>query len=164
MSEVFLYPDLAADRSIEISGKQALQFLAWFKKQIDPLLAVYFAEKIKEAAGIHPEAVALVEEVRRFVDSGGKRVRPAFAYAAYLATGGRSHEAVLYATAALELLHAFALIHDDIIDNSSLRRGSPTVHVVFEEFSQKRRFLGDPQKFGVAAAILAGDLGLSYAK
>ncbi|OGY25350.1 MAG: hypothetical protein A2Z24_00670 [Candidatus Woykebacteria bacterium RBG_16_44_10] len=140
-----------------------MQFLTWFKGQLEPLLDAYFAEKIKEAADIHPEVVVLAEEVRRFNQTGGKRVRPAFAYAAYTACGGRAHDAILYATAALELLQAFALIHDDIIDESPLRRGKPSTHVTFEEFHRKRKFAGDSKKFGLSAAILAGDLALTYA-
>jgi geranylgeranyl diphosphate synthase type I len=105
----------------------------------------------------------LVEEVRRIVQAGGKKIRPAFSYAAYVASGGRSHGAILYAASALELWHAFALIHDDIIDDSALRRGQPTAHKAFERFYQNRGFPGDPQKFGISAAILAGDLASSFA-
>src|SRR4030067_1782946 len=59
MREVFLYPQLRVDRSVETSGKQALQFLTWFKGQLEPLLDAYFAEKIKEAADINPEVVGV---------------------------------------------------------------------------------------------------------
>lgn len=158
-----MYPELYIDRSIEISAKRAWQFLVWYKKQLNPFLSAYFAEKIREAAEIHPETTALVEEVRRFVQNGGKRVRPAFTYAAYIACGGRAHEAILYASAAVEVVHAFALIHDDIIDSSPLRRGHPSAHKVFEDFHKKRGFTGSSPFFGISAAILAGDLALSFA-
>ena len=163
MKEVFLYPELKVDRSIEISAKEALAHLTWFKGKLDPFLNAYFEEKISEASRIHPEAVVLAEEVRRFVRTGGKRVRPAFTYAAYTASGGRSLDAILYASAALELLHAFALIHDDIIDESDLRRGKPSAHKVFEDFHRKRGFSGVAEKFGTDTAILAGDLAFTYA-
>jgi len=163
MREVYFYPELRVDRSIEISGKRALAFLAWFKKQLDPFLDAYFVEKLKEANLVHPETLVLVEEIRRFIRNGGKRLRPAFTYTAYLGCGGRSYDAILYASAAVEVLHTFALIHDDIIDKSDLRRGSPSVHRVFEDFHQKRDFAGSAQDFGLAAAILAGDLACAFA-
>lgn len=163
MAEPFLYPELYIDRSLETSGKKASEFLSWFKKEIDPFLEDYFAEKIREASEIHPETVALVEEVRRFIQNGGQRIRPAFTYAAYVASGGRSFEAILYASAAIEVMHAFALIHDDIIDESPLRRKHPTVHKIFEDFHEKRKFFGSQQTFGLSSAILAGDLALAYA-
>ncbi|HEX7456729.1 MAG TPA: polyprenyl synthetase family protein [Candidatus Nanoarchaeia archaeon] len=163
MSEVFLYPELRVDRSIKLSSEKALQFLTWYKSQLEPFLDAYFDHKISEASKVHPEAVVLSEGVRRFVRNGGKRVRPAFAYCAYVASGGRSLEAILYASAALEVLHAWALIHDDIIDNANIRRGKPSVHKVFEDFHRKRGFRGNAENFGVYAAILVGDLAFSYA-
>src|SRR4030042_4513052 len=163
MVEPFLYPELYIDRSLETSGKKASEFLAWFKKEIEPFLEEYFDEKIREASEVHPEAVVLVEEIRRMVGAGGKKIRSAFAYAAYVASGGRSHEAILYASAAFELWHTFAIIHDDIIDESNLRRGQPTAHIAFDKFHQNRNFSGDSQRFGISAAILAGDLAFSFA-
>jgi geranylgeranyl diphosphate synthase type I len=126
-------------------------------------LDTYFDAKIDEASKIHPEAVVLAEEARRFIRTGGKRLRPAFAYSAYVASGGRSLEAILYASAALEVLHAWALIHDDIIDNADIRRGKPSVHKVFEDFHRKRTLKGNKEEFGVSTAILVGDLALAYA-
>lgn len=163
MQETYIYPQVNVEESVEISGKKALAYLAWFKGQLDPFLDAYFDEKIKEAVDIHPEAAVLVEELHRFAHNGGKRVRPALSYAAYMSAGGRSLDAILYASASLELLHAFALIHDDIMDGANLRRGQPSAHKVFEQFHQKRDFLGSSEKFGSAAAILAGDLALAYA-
>ncbi len=163
MREVFLYPELQVDRAIQTSGKEALAFLAWFKSQIDPFLNAYFEEKLREASSIDPEVVVLVEEIRRFVQNGGKKIRPAFTYAGYVACGGRSHDAILYASSAIEMMHGFALIHDDIIDKADLRRDNPSVHRVFEDFHKKRNFTGSPEDFGLAAAILAGDLALSFA-
>ena len=80
MRETFLYPELRVDRSIKLSSEKALQFLTWYKSQLEPFLDAYFDAKIDEASKIHPEAVVLSEGVRRFKRNGGKRVRPAFAY------------------------------------------------------------------------------------
>lgn len=163
MSESFLYPNLQIDQSIQKSSKKAAKHLDWYKRQLDPFLNDFFDEKLAEASKIHPEAAVLVEEIRRFVAAGGKRVRPAFSYSAYVAAGGRSLDAILYASAALELLHAFALIHDDIIDKADLRRGEPSAHKALELFHKKRKFVGSPNHFGLSSGILAGDLALSFA-
>jgi len=78
--------------------------------------------------------------------AGGKRVRPLLAVLACMAAGGREAEA-LPAAAALELLHASSLIHDDIMDNADMRRGAPAVH----------------KKHGIPVAILAGDALIALA-
>jgi geranylgeranyl diphosphate synthase type II len=89
------------------------------------------------------EPAELHAAMRHSVLAGGKRIRPVLALAAYEACGGRETGAVLPAACALELLHTYSLIHDDLpaMDDDTLRRGRPTCHVVF----------------GEATAILAGD-------
>ena len=84
---------------------------------------------------------ALYEASRHLIEAGGKRLRPYMTVKACEAVGGDPVDAVPYA-AALELLHNFTLVHDDVMDHDDLRRGRPTVHVMF----------------GVPMAILAGDL------
>ncbi|MEX0621799.1 MAG: polyprenyl synthetase family protein [Candidatus Woykebacteria bacterium] len=163
MKEIFLYPQLRINQSIKLSSERAKKHLSWYKDKLDPFLNSFLDEKLAEASRVDPESTVLVEQVRRFIAAGGKRVRPAFAYSAYVASGGRSLDAILYASAALELLHAFALIHDDIIDKSDLRRGRPSVHKAFEDFHRKRGFKGNPNEFGISTAVLAGDLALAFA-
>jgi farnesyl diphosphate synthase len=84
----------------------------------------------------------LSDAMRYAVLGGGKRLRPLLVLAAGEAVGGHS-DAVLRAACAVELIHAYSLVHDDLpcMDNDVLRRGKPTVHV----------------KFGEAGALLAGD-------
>ena len=65
--------------------------------------------------------------------------------------------------AALELLHACALVHDDVIDDSATRRGLPTVHRLFAEKHRDHRWNGSSEQFGLSAAILLGDLALVWA-
>ncbi len=142
----------------------AKDYLAWFKKVFDKQLLAFLHEKRKEAKEINPEAAVLVDEIIRFCSSGGQRVRPAFVYSGYVASGGKAKEAVLYACMSVELLHVFALMHDDIIDNSDLRRGEPTTHKKFEHFHTEKKLLGDKESFGLSSAILAGDLALSFAE
>jgi geranylgeranyl diphosphate synthase, type I len=94
-----------------------------------------------------PVAADLIDELRRVAGAGGKRLRPAFCYWGFRAAGGRHGDAIVRASASLELLHTFALVHDDIMDASSHRRGEPTVNA--------RR--------GTSVALLAGDLALVLA-
>jgi geranylgeranyl diphosphate synthase, type I len=96
--------------------------------------------------------------------SGGKRIRPAFFVWSYLAAGGDSEQlsAVIRAAASLELLHVSALVHDDVMDASDLRRGAPAAHRVFEAMHMESSWLGDPATFGRSGAILLGDLLLMW--
>lgn len=124
-------------------------------------------ERVKRALDEHlggwididPALELPLSSIRRLVMSGGKRLRPAFCYWGFRAAGGAPDDpAVIDAGAAFELLHAFALIHDDVMDGSPLRRGRPTVHVEFATRHREQRWLGDARRFGDGVAILAGDL------
>ncbi|MDZ4266958.1 MAG: polyprenyl synthetase family protein [Mycobacterium sp.] len=97
-----------------------------------------------------------------FLD-GGKYVRPTFMYLGWLC-GADEDEAALRASASLELLHAFALIQDDVMDSSPLRRARPSAHVVFGRWHRDRALAGSAERFGESAAILLGDLCLVWAE
>lgn len=142
----------------------AQNYLTWFKKQFDSQLSLFLEVKEAEAREINPQVADLVKEITRYSASGGKRVRPAFMYAGYVAAGGQALEALLYASMSVELLHIFALIHDDIMDNSDLRRGQATTHRQFAQLHQKQNLKGSHEEFGLSAAILAGDLAFSFAE
>lgn len=101
-----------------------------------------------------------------FIDAllatGGKRFRPVMCYLGWLSAGGRAretgHRDVVRVGAALELLHLFALVHDDVMDESASRRGRPTVHVQARELHRNRGGIGSADRFGESIAILVGDL------
>jgi geranylgeranyl diphosphate synthase, type I len=98
------------------------------------------------------------------VEAGGKRLRPAFCHWAYVGAGGDPHDPVVVdAGAALELLHTFALIHDDVMDGSDERRGLPTVHRQFVDLHHQQSWRGEARRFGEGAAILIGDFAFVYA-
>ncbi|WP_420753630.1 polyprenyl synthetase family protein [Rhodococcus sp. O3] len=122
------------------------------------------AEIVAAVGGGYPEAVTALES---FVLRGGKRMRPVFAWTGWIGAGGDptgpDAGAVLRACSALELVQAGALVHDDIIDASTTRRGYPTVHVEYAEHHRTAQWLGVPERFGEAAAILLGDLALVWA-
>ncbi|MEW6477532.1 MAG: polyprenyl synthetase family protein [Actinomycetota bacterium] len=113
---------------------------------------------------VDPELVPPIEALRRFVLDGGKRLRPAFCHWAFVGAGGDPADpAVIDAGAALELLHAFALLHDDVMDGSPLRRGRTTVHVDFAGRHVAASWRGEARRFGEGVAILVGDLAFVYA-
>ncbi|UCG74538.1 MAG: polyprenyl synthetase family protein [Gemmatimonadota bacterium] len=133
-----------------------------FRLRVEEALADFFDEKLAEVED-EPEGRELVREVRRLVEGGGKRLRPALVYHTYRALGGRSDEAVLPLALATELLHTYLLIHDDIMDHSELRRGQPSAHARFREIHVDRGRAGDAADFGRSVAILLGDLAHTWA-
>lgn len=131
---------------------------------VEDELAAFLAAESAALIALDPALDPLASAVRDAVLGGGKRIRPVFAYWGWRAGGGDEPlEGVVPALAALELLHAFALVHDDVMDCSDTRRGRPTAHRSLAAAHQRARLGGDPHRFGEAAAILAGDLCLVWA-
>lgn len=105
-----------------------------------------------------------VSEIGRLVLVGGKRLRPAFCHWAFVGAGGDPDDPMVTdAGAAFELMHAFALFHDDVMDDAASRRGEPTTHTVFAERHARHGWAGEARRFGEGVAILVGDLAFVYA-
>jgi geranylgeranyl diphosphate synthase type I len=132
---------------------------------IDATLRRFLAAEVGLLDTVDPALGGFARTARDAVLAGGKRLRPTFGYWGWRGLVGsqESPEPVLPALAALELMHAFALLHDDVMDASATRRGRPTAHRIFaaEHAAADRR--GDAAHFGEAAAVLAGDLCLVWA-
>ena len=111
---------------------------------------------------VSPDTLPLIDSLEGLI-AGGKRLRPAFAYWGFQAAGGKDSDEVLRACASLEFLQACALIHDDVMDASDTRRGKPAIHKQFETMHTSNQWNGSAQLFGEGAAILVGDLALSWA-
>ncbi len=130
-------------------------------------LRTYLAARRAEFAYIGEDYDGLIAALEEFVLRGGKRMRPAFAYWGYRAVTPSPEEPVteemLRLFASLEMLHACALVHDDVIDDSATRRGLPTAHVHFSALHRDRNWHGSAEQFGRSAAILLGDLSLVWA-
>jgi geranylgeranyl diphosphate synthase type I len=109
------------------------------------------------------ETAVLFGEMRALVLGGGKRLRPAFCLLGALAAGGADRNYIRRAGAALEMLHAMALFHDDVIDGSTSRRGRETTHVRHERLHREGKWAGESTRFGEGVAILVGDLAYVYA-
>ena len=117
---------------------------------------------------ITPEIVELVDYAQAFLE-GGKRFRAQFCYWAWagIAPGQAADESsalngIVGIAAALEMFHAAALVHDDLLDQSDTRRGKPAIHKRFEELHTGSGFAGEPARFGVAGSVLVGDLMLAW--
>ncbi|MCP2267534.1 geranylgeranyl diphosphate synthase, type I [Actinokineospora diospyrosa] len=134
---------------------------------VERALSDYLAGRHAGMAEMAPSFGSAVESLASFVLGGGKRIRPTFAWWGWRGAGGAGSgadaEAVLRAVSALELIQACALVHDDLMDDSAVRRGKPTVHVEFAARHRERGWLGTSERFGAAAAILLGDLALAWA-
>ncbi len=112
-------------------------------------------------APLGPDMADLLDAVFALL-SGGKRLRAGFFYWGYRAAGGPESAALVRAAMSLEVFQAAALLHDDVMDDSDVRRGMPSAHRRLADIHRGRRLAGDPGRFGEAGAILAGDLCLNW--
>jgi geranylgeranyl diphosphate synthase type I len=125
---------------------------------VDARLAAFFEHKRAAAARIAPEAPELVIAVERLTMRGGKRLRPALAFAAHRAVDPTGDTRCLADVgAALELMQSYLLIHDDWMDADEERRGGPSVHALLRDAHD-----GDAH-LGASLAILAGNLASAHA-
>jgi len=136
-------------------------------QHVERVLAGYLDRRRTDVLGIDPAVAQAADSLAGFVLGGGKRLRPTFAWWGWRGAGGDPQDehaqGVLTAIAALELVQACALVHDDLMDASSTRRGRPTVHVEFARTHASNGWSGPPARFGAAVAILVGDLAQVWA-
>jgi geranylgeranyl diphosphate synthase type I len=132
------------------------------RARVDVVLRAHLERCSDDLEEIDPSASVLVGEITRLVFAGGKRLRPAFCVWGFRATPGsdprRASEPIVRVAAALELLHTMALIHDDLMDDATERRGVPSSAPSLARQARDRGFPVDASRFGRAAALLAGDL------
>jgi geranylgeranyl diphosphate synthase type I len=139
-------------------------WLAEVAKAVDARLEALLDAEVARWAGFDADLEAPLDALRAFVLGGGKRLRPAFCHWGFVGAGGDPTDPLwVEAGAALELLHCFALVHDDVMDGSGTRRGLPTVHVAFEHLHRDAGWRGEGRRFGEGAAILVGDLAFVLA-
>lgn len=128
---------------------------------VDDLLRHFLDERVDELRAVDSDCEALGVAIQDLM-AGGKRLRAAFCYWGYRAAGNAPGLSIMPAAASLELFHASALIHDDLMDDSDTRRGIPSVHKRFEKLHSVQEWPGSGARLGLAAALLAGDLCLGW--
>jgi geranylgeranyl diphosphate synthase type I len=131
------------------------------RQRVQKALNAFIAGQLPLLDGISEELSPLTDALGELI-AGGKRLRPAFCYWGFRGAGGADGEQIVEAASALELFQACALIHDDVMDGSDTRRGRPAVHRRFASMHRAEAWVGDPEAFGLGAAILLGDLCLSW--
>lgn len=133
-------------------------------ERVDARLDTLLGDERARWSGFVPELAGPIDEIRRLVLAGGKRLRPAFCHWGFVGLGGDPDDPlVVDAGGAFELMHAFALFHDDVMDDADSRRGAPTTHVVYGREHADRSWAGESRRFGEGVAILVGDLAFVYA-
>lgn len=129
----------------------------------------FCAARRAEFAGISDDLFPLIDYAKNLM-SGGKRFRAQFCYWAWVSKLDQrtkldddgALKAIVGTCAALEMFHAAALVHDDLIDQSDTRRGQPAVHKSFEKLHSESLWAGSPERFGLAGSVLVGDLLLNW--
>ncbi|MGX7680436.1 polyprenyl synthetase family protein [Jatrophihabitans sp. DSM 45814] len=149
------------------TSEDGLPGASWLVSRFNSELESFLDEHAKLLVGLHPDLGLLADASRASVMFGGKRLRPTFVYWGWR-TGqepdAAGETALIRAAASLELLHACALVHDDVLDSSDTRRGQPAAHIRFAREHCRQKWPGQSAAFGTAGAILLGDLLLSWAE
>ena len=132
-------------------------------RRVEAELERFVDEQRAEVGGRGAGIEALFDELDRVLGAGGKRLRPVFCCLGHRTARSEVDDRCVRAAAALELLHTFAIVHDDVMDRSSTRRGKPASWLHLEDTHRRASWIGDPAAYGLAAAILAGDMALVLA-
>jgi geranylgeranyl diphosphate synthase type I len=132
----------------------------------------FCAQRRAEFANISEDLFPLIDFAQSLM-VGGKRFRAQFCYWSWVGhlnddsrltdeEQDRALKAIVGICAALEMFHAAALVHDDLIDQSDTRRGQPAVHKSFEKLHSTENWAGQADRFGLAGSVLVGDLLLNW--
>lgn len=134
------------------------------RERVDARLLSFLRGEAHEWRAVDGALALPLKVLEDFVLHGGKRLRPEFAYAAFVGAGGDgADERIVQLGAAIEMLHTFALVHDDVMDGSASRRHRPTVHCALEARHRRLGWRGEPRRVSEGLAILIGDLAFAYA-
>lgn len=132
------------------------------RSAIEEELSIFLNRESAYLNSISSDLSPVSASLTSFLLDSGKRLRPLFAYAGFTAAGGSIEKSAIRAMAALELLQACALIHDDLMDGSDTRRGKPSIHRHFESVHVQEQLDGFAPQYGLSAAVLLGDLALVW--
>ena len=141
--------------------------------QVQVNLDNFCSKQRSDFEAISSDLVPVVDYTQSLLQ-GGKRFRALFCYWAWRASLSESsyhqseqeinesEQAIAGIAASLEMFHAAALVHDDLLDQSDTRRGAPSIHKRFESLHKEKQWAGAPERFGVAGSVLVGDLMLGW--
>lgn len=130
--------------------------------EIDTRVEKFLKQKVALAGKIDPLFQQLLEETERVARLGGKRLRPTLAVVGYRAAGGKNDELVLNAAVALELLHVFMCVHDDIIDRDNQRHGGLNINGRYNDILGQVEDESERTHLAQSMSLLAGDLLLTF--
>ncbi|MEV4426169.1 polyprenyl synthetase family protein [Streptomyces sp. R-07] len=132
---------------------------AAFKARVDEVLRNHVADEADQLSALDPALGPVAEQLEAAV-ADGKRLRAAFCYWGWRAVGQPDSDALVRAAASMELVHAAAIVHDDLIDDSPLRHGRPTAHRALRGAVEQHPRAGGAAR---SLAMLVGDLLMSLA-
>ena len=136
------------------------------KQRIDDEIREFFEHRYKQIENNIElvEFTEIISDLKNFVMSSGKRIRPILFYFGYVLAGGQNRKEALKTAISVELMHSYLLIHDDIIDRDDFRHGNLSLHCRYRKRIENDLKDFDGQHFGISMAILVGDLmaSLSY--
>jgi geranylgeranyl diphosphate synthase type I len=137
------------------------------RAEVGVLLSEYLEDRVTAADKLDQDFAAdLAARLAAFTLDGGKRLRSVLAWWGWLAGGGAvsgdEARSALRACSAIEVLQSFALAHDDVMDATPTRRGTPSFHAAHTAQHRARALAGDPRRYGESMAILVGDLAMAW--
>jgi len=132
-----------------------------FLTRVEQRLETFLGDRCRVLRDVGPDLEPIARTVHDLA-RGGKRLRASFCYWGWRGAGADDLDAAVDAAASLELFHLGALVHDDLMDHSATRRGLPTAHESFADVHRTDGFDGDATDFGSNAALLVGDLCLTW--
>lgn len=151
----------ACSDSEQANGAATPPWLVSTRRDVLHAVEQFITDYCVEALGAG--GVDIAEEVLRAMLADGKCLRSTYLYLGWRC-GADAEMSAIRAAASFEFLHVFALVQDDVMDESSLRRGRPSVHRAFEAWHRDRGLPGSSARFGESAAVLLGDLCLVWAE
>ena len=127
-------------------------------QRVDAVLSHALEHERSKWTAVDSDLAVVFDEISSLATSG-KRLRPQFAHWGWVAAGGDAQaETPDSIGAAIELLHIFALFHDDVIDDAGTRRGKATTHVRLSQNHAAHEWAGESRRFGEGSAVLIGDI------
>ncbi|MFH1048968.1 MAG: polyprenyl synthetase family protein [Patescibacteria group bacterium] len=138
------------------------QKLKKFKIVFDKEMEKFLDLKIVQAEKISLSALEMVQNLKNYALSAGKRIRPALMYYGYLALSGKNKKEAMKLAMAAEFIHTFLIIHDDIIDRDNLRRGARSVHYIYKKSAEKNHYQVNASHYGNSQAISIGDMCFGF--